>query len=76
MSKKSEDKVVYLTPLSQPEAITIQTMENKNIIVMRMGYYSGEKEITFDVNKNLTYQMVRDLIENLQRAISKTENEK
>ncbi|OYQ81612.1 hypothetical protein B9T19_02805 [Ignatzschineria sp. F8392] len=76
MGKKAENKVVYSSPLSQPEAITIQTMENKNQIVMRMGYYSGDKEITFDVNKTLTHQMVNDLIENLQKAISEQENEK
>lgn len=78
MSKKQlkeEDSNVYLTPLSKPEIISIQTQENEETVILRMGFYSKKNEASYDINKILTKKMVEDLITNLSKAISKEERD-
>ena len=74
MSKSSEnksEKIIYenLAPLSSVDAIRVGVQEERKLVVLEFGYSKHSNVINIDVRKQLTVEMVENLIGNLQSCL-------
>ncbi|WP_122900166.1 hypothetical protein [Acinetobacter sp. B51(2017)] len=67
---KSEKKIYEkLVPLSSVDAIRVGLNDKKKIAILEFGYSKSSNVIAIDVRKELTVEMVENLINNLQSCL-------
>lgn len=71
VTEKKSEKIVYenLAPLSSVDAIRVGVQEERKVVVLEFGYSKNSGVINIDVRKQLTAEMVENLIGNLQSCL-------